>query len=98
MASINSMTFDQSAYAAGATITLTVAYTPDTTPVTTPTTFTATTVITDASGAQVATSSGDFVVDEVTVPGDVLATTDTGSRTWAKITDDGATAVFTATA
>jgi hypothetical protein len=97
MASIDSMTFDQPAYAPGQLITLTVAYTPDAAGVT-PTPFTATTVITDSAGAQTATGSADFTVNEPAPGGDTLATTDTGSRSWAEASNSGTVAVFTATA
>lgn len=97
MASINSMTFDQAAYAQGATITLTVGYTPDA-PGVTPTTFTATANVTDASGTVVGTSSAPFVVNIPAADGDTVSVTDTGERTWAEQSDNGSTAVFTATA
>jgi hypothetical protein len=97
VASIDSMLFDQPAgYAVGQTISLTVAYTPDT-PSVTPETFTATTIITDPTGAETASGSADFIVNEPG-QGDTLITTDTGSRTWTEASNDGTTAVFNAIA
>jgi len=97
MASIDSMTFDQPAYAPGDLITLTVDYTPDVAGVN-PVTFTATTVITNSAGAATATSSADFIVNQPVAGGDTLATTDTGDRTWTESSDTGSVAIFTATA
>ena len=97
MATINSLTFDQSAYSPGETITLTVDYTPDATSVV-PQTFTATTTITDSAGLQTATLSADFVVNQVQGGGDTLATTDTGNRLWTETSNTGTVATFTATA
>lgn len=97
MASIDSMTFDQPSYTPGQMITLTVDYTADTAGVN-PVTNTATTVITDSAGAQTATGSADFIVNEPVAGGDTLATTDTGSRAWAEASDTGSVAVFSATA
>ena len=97
MASVDSMTFDQASYTPGDTIGLTVDYTPDVASVN-PQTFTATTTITNAAGAATATSSADFIVNEPVSGGDTLATTDTGNRTWAQISDTGSVAVFNATA
>jgi hypothetical protein len=98
MASIDSMTFDKPAYLPNDLITLRVAYTPDA-PGVLATEFTASETITDASGAVVATASAPFIVNEPQAAGDTLDTpTDTGNRAWARISDDGATGVFTATA
>lgn len=97
MASIDSMTFDQASYTPGQPVTLTVDYTPDT-PGVVPQTFTATSVITNAAGAQVASSSAPFVVDTPQPSGDVVSVTDDGNRTWAKASDSGTVAVFSATA
>jgi len=92
MASIDLMTFDQAAYTPGELVTLTVDYTPDVGSQT----FTATAVITDAAGAQVATSSAPFVVN--TPAGDVVGVTDDGGHVWAQASDTGTVAVFTTTA
>lgn len=97
MASIDSLTFDEASYAPGDTITLTVDYTPDT-PSVVPQTFTATAVITDSAGTQVATSSAPFVVNEAQAAGDTVSVTDDGSRTWAEVSDSGSVAVFTTSA
>jgi hypothetical protein len=97
MSSITSLTFDQPAYNTGDTISLTVIYVADV-PSVVPTTFTATTTITDSAGAETATLSAPFVVNVAQGAGDVVATTDTGDRVWAEASDDGSTAVFTATA
>ena len=97
MASVDSLTFDESSYAPGALITLTVGYTPDS-PSVVPATFTATASITDAAGTVVATSSAPFIVNETQAAGDVVSVIDDGSRTWAQTSDSGAVAVFTTTA
>jgi len=97
MASITSLTFDQAAYNTNDPINLTVVYVADV-PSVVPTTFTATTTITDASGAQTATSSAPFVVNVAQPDADTLATTDTGSRVWTEASNDGSTAVFQAVA
>lgn len=97
MASVDTMTFDAASYAPGATITLTVGFTPDT-PGVNPTTFTATTNITNAGGTVVATKTAPFVVNQPVAAGDTVSVTDTGSRTWAQASDSGTVAVFTATA
>jgi hypothetical protein len=97
MASIDSMTFDQPSYAPGDVVSLTVGYTPDS-PSVVPATFTATSVITNSGGTQVATSSADFVVNTPQPAGDVVSATDTGNRTWAQASDDGSVAVFSAVA
>ena len=98
MASIDSIAFDQASYDQGATITVTVGYTPDS-PSATPTTFNATATITDSSGAVVATSApAPFIVNVPAPAGDVVAVTDDGNRAWAQSSDSGSVAVFTATA
>lgn len=99
MASIDSMTFDQATpYIAGQEIILTVDYTPDV-PGVTPTTFNATATITNAAGAVVATSPpAPFTVNVPAPAGDVVAVTDDGNRVWAKASDSGTVAVFSATA
>jgi hypothetical protein len=87
MATINTITFNEGStgvagtYAAGDTITATVDYVPDTASVV-PATNTLTTTITDASGNVVATTSTEFVVNTVNPAGDVVAVSDSGSRTW----------------
>lgn len=96
MASIDTMTFDQPAYAPGDTITLTIGYTPDT-PSVTPVTQTATVSLNDPSGTMLSADTADFVVNQL-APGDTLAVTDTGSRQWTQVSDSGTVAVFTATA
>lgn len=98
MASIDTMTFDQSTpYAQNAPVTLTIGYTPDV-PGVVPTTFTANAVITDASGNQVASSASDFVVNVAQPSGDKVSVADTGSRTWTEASDSGSVAVFTTVA
>ena len=97
MASVDSITFDQPAYAQGATITCTVDYTPDT-PSTMPATFTATVNVTNSAGMVVATNTSPFVVNEAQANGDTVSVSDTGNRTWAQASDTGSVAVFTTTA
>jgi hypothetical protein len=97
MASVDSMTFDQTSYDTGATITLTVGYTPDS-PSAVPETFTATASVTNSGGTVVATNTAPFVVNVSQPSGDTVSVTDTGSRTWAESSDSGTVAVFTTTA
>lgn len=101
MAAVNSITFDQPVYLAGAVITATTNYTPDT-PSVVASTFTLTSTVSDSSGNPVATGTGDFVVN-TPQPGDTVADSDTGSRSWAEgatvVNSDGSLSVpFTATA
>jgi hypothetical protein len=101
VAAVNSITFDQPAYTAGATITATVDYTPDT-PSVVASTFTMTANVTDSGGNVVATNTGDFVVN-TPQPGDSVSVSDTGSRSWTEgattVESDGSLSVpFTATA
>ena len=91
------MVFDQPAYNPGDLINLTIDYTPDT-PSVVPTTFSATASITDASGNVVATSSAPFVINEAQATGDQVGVTDDDNHTWAKSSDTGTVAVFSATA
>jgi hypothetical protein len=99
MASIDSLTFDQAAYNPGDLITLTVGYTPDS-PSVVPTTFTATAVISDANGNQLATSSAPFVINVSQPAGDTVSVTDTDNHAWAETagSDTGSSVVFTTTA
>lgn len=101
MASVNTITFDQAAYAAGSTITCTVDYTADT-PSVVATTFTLTANVLNSGGTVVATNTGDFVVNTPQA-GDTVSVSDTGSRTWTEgtttVESDGSLSVpFTATA
>ena len=93
------MVFDQATYNPGALITLDIDYTPDN-PSVVPTTFTATAVITNSAGVQVATSAADFVINETQAGGDVVSVTDSGSHAWAETpgSDTGSVVVFTTTA
>ena len=91
------MTFDEAAYNPGDLITLTIGYTPDT-PSVIPTTFNATASITDSGGNVVASSVAPFVVNVAQPTGDQVSVTDDASHTWAKASDTGSVAVFSATA
>jgi len=102
MATINSITFDEAAYAAGATITATIDYVPDV-PSVTPTTFTMTANVVNSGGTTVATQTADFIVNEAQPGGDTVQVSDTGDRTWtegATVADGsgGLDVTFTATA
>lgn len=81
---VTSLTFDKPAYTPGQLITATIAYDADLV-------FQATGTGIDIAGQQ-ASLSGSF-----TVHGKALIS-DSGNRTWTLVSDDGATAVFTATA
>jgi hypothetical protein len=99
MASITSQTFDapDATYDQGEPITFTVVYVADS-PSSVPVPFSATTVITNAAGEQVATLAAPFTVNTPQPAGDVVSTTDSGSREWTPVSDDGSTAVTTTTA
>ena len=97
MASIQSITFDQSSYNPGDQITLTVDYTADV-PGSTPTTFTATVAVTDSTGAVTASASAPFVINVPVAGGDVVSVTDTDGHAWTEVSDSGSVAVFTTTA
>lgn len=89
---VSSITFDQAAYNVGDKITVTVNYTAGTSG--TSQSFTGTAK--DSSTGKSGTLTVNFSVlksDTTT-----LTVTDTGSRTWALVTDSGSVAVFTATA
>lgn len=101
MASVNSITFDKTAYAPGDTVTTTIGYTPDT-PSVASQTFTVTANVMDASGAVVATNTAPFSVNTAQA-GDTVSLSDDGSHTWAEgattVEADGSLSVpFTATA
>jgi hypothetical protein len=97
MASIDSITFDQPGYAPGATITVTVDYTPDT-PGTSAVTHELTATITDSTGAVVATAQAPFTVNVPVAGGDVVSVSDDASDTYSQVSDSGTVAVFTTTA
>lgn len=102
MATINTITFDQAAYSAGATITVAVNWTPDTAPVV-PQTFTLTTNVQDAAGNILTTSTSPFVVNQAQPSGDTMTVSDDGGRTWTAgavtvNTDGTTTSNFSATA
>lgn len=88
---VNSVTFDQTAYSPGETITATVAYSPGTQD----STQTFTGVATDSGGL-----TGQLVVNFVTViaSATTASASDSGGRTWTKVSDSTGVAVFTATA
>lgn len=89
---ISSITFDKATYNPGDTITATVNYAPGTSDVTQSFTGTAT----DSTTGQ----TGKLSVNFVTTKSDTTSVTvsDSGSRTWTKISDTGSIAKFTATA
>ena len=84
MPAVTSVTLDKPAYNPGQVITCTVAYSASLD-------FTVTAVAVDIGGHS-AQLSGTAVVNGS------LSVTDTGGRAWTKVSDDGSTAVFTATA
>lgn len=102
MATVNSIAFDQPAYAAGSVITATIDYTPDA-PSVTAATFTLTSNVVNSGGTVVATSTGDFIVNTPQPGGDTVQVSDSGSRAWTEgattVETDGTLSVpFTATA
>lgn len=91
--SISSITFDQSAYAPGETITATVTYAPGVSLDTE--TFTG--IPTDnVSNLQGATVTENFQISQNDTTS--VAVSDSGNRTWTKVSDNGTVAVYTATA
>jgi hypothetical protein len=90
--SISSITFDKATYSPGDTITATVDYTAGTSNVTQ--TFTGT--ATDSTTGQTGNLTVDFVVTENDAT--TVTVSDSGTRTWTKISDTGSIAKFTATA
>lgn len=99
---ITSVVFDKTGYNAGDTIHATVTYVPGKSesagsPVTYSVEGTGTDVVTGQTGQL----AGTFTVTPVAVPvndATTLVFTDSGSRTWTKVSDTGTVAVFTATA
>lgn len=89
---VTSITFDQSSYNPGQTMTATVTYTAGISDNVQSFTGTATDSVTGLAGS--------LVVNFTTEVTDVTAVTvsDTGNRTWTKISDTGSVAKFTATA
>jgi hypothetical protein len=96
--SITSITFDKTAYNSGDLIQATVAYVAGTSggqPSTQTLTGTATDSVTGQSGALTVT----FTVSGQTVKDPTAVTvSDSGNRSWAKVSDNGSVAVFTAAA
>lgn len=89
---ISSITFDKSSYSPGSVITATVSYSAGTSDV--PQTFTG--VATDSATGETGTLQVTFVVTENDTTS--VTVSDSGSRNWTKISDNGAVAQFTATA
>lgn len=83
-----SVALDKAAYAPGDLVTLTVSYSDADSAGTV-----VTVLVTDSNGETGAATTSIQVVDPLTVQ-----VSDSGARTWALVSDDGATAVFTATA
>lgn len=90
--SISSITFDKASYAPGDTITATISYSAGTSDVTQ--TFEG--VATDSSTGETGTLQVSFVVTEPDTT--TITVSDSGNRVWAKISDTGSIAKFTATA
>jgi hypothetical protein len=91
---ISAITFNQSSYTIGQTITATVTYSGTNI---SPADFTFTGTVTDATTAAIGTLTAQFVMNK---PNKLSASaSDSGNRTWIKVSDNGSTtAVFTATA
>lgn len=82
-----SASLDKASYATGATITLTVNYSDPNTKA-----LTVTVTVADATGSS-SPVTAVAVIDPATT-----TVSDTGNRTWTKVSDTGSVAVFTATA
>ena len=97
MASIDSVSYDQTAYNPGDPVNLTIGYTPDS-PSVVPTTVNATVTLDDQAGNQLASVPAPFVVNIPQPSGDTLGVADDHSDTWASQSDTGTVAVWATTA
>lgn len=97
MASIDSVSFDQSTYNPGDAVTLTVDYTPDS-PSAIPVTVNATVTLDDGAGNQLASVPAPFVVNIPQPSGDKSGVSDDHSDVWSEESDSGSVAVWTTTA
>jgi hypothetical protein len=88
-----SISFDQSAYAPGETITATVTYAPGVSLETEVFTGIPTDTVSDLKGATV---TENFVISQNDSTS--VAVSDSGNRTWTPVSNTGTVAVFTATA
>lgn len=91
--SVTSITFDQTSYNPGQTITATVTYVDGTSDNVQSFTGVAVDSVTHLSGSLVVSFT-----TELTDTGTTVAVSDTGNRTWTKVSDTGSVAKFTATA
>jgi hypothetical protein len=89
---ISGITFDQASYAPGETIHATVTYAPGSSPLVQSFTGSALDSTTELTGTL--TVSFTTVISDSTV----VKASDTGNRTWTKVSDTGTVAVFAATA
>jgi hypothetical protein len=89
---VTSISFDKTTYSAGQVITATVDYTQGTGSASQNFTATATDSVSGLTGAL--SSSFSVVSNDSTT----VTVSDSGSRTWTKVSDSGSVAVFTATA
>jgi hypothetical protein len=99
--SVTSISFNQTSYTPGQTITATVTYVKGTSQTPTTATQTLTGTVTDSVTGQTGTLNQTFTVavagptvSDATAP----TVTDTGNHTWVKTSDSGTVAVFTTTA
>ena len=90
--SITSIVFDQTGYNLGQLITVTVTYVPGTS--NSVQTFTGTAK--DSTTGKTGTLSVNFTV--IINDSTIVSVSDSGNRTWTKVSDTGTVAIFTATA
>lgn len=96
---IVSATLDKPSYTKGETATLTVVRTDSSTVVASQATSVGTVTETDTATAETTTLAFDLLVDTVTTTtgASTVAVTDDAGRVWTQVSDDGGTAVLTAT-
>jgi len=95
--SITSITLDKpNGYNAGDTITATVNYVAGTSSSTSTRTYTGT--ATDSVTGQSGQIQVTFTTSDNAIDAESVTVSDTGSRNWTKVSDNGSVAVFTATA
>jgi hypothetical protein len=93
--SVTSISFDKSIYNAGDLITATIFYVKGTSVVASTQTFTGS--ATDSAG-QVGSLQVTFTVNNTVTDATDVSVSDSGHRTWTKVSDTGSVAAFTATA
>lgn len=97
MASIDAVSYDQTAYNPGDTVNLTIGYTPDS-PSVVPVSVDVTVTLSDSSGNPLTSVPAPFVVNTPQPSGDTLGVADVRNDVWAQDSDTGSVAVWSTTA